>query len=111
VSRWDIQHGQQPAGLGHREVRAAELALLGALDAAAEPEGQELHAVADAQHGDPELEQLAVERRGARRVDRRRAAAEDQALRLAAPDLLDPDVMGQQLGEDAALPHAPRDEL
>ena len=44
-------------------------------------------------------------------VDRRRAAGEDQPLRLAPRDLLGADVMGQQLAEDAALAHAARDEL
>ena len=46
-------------------------------------EHQRLHAVTDAEHRDPELEQLRVEPRRARRVHRRRAAGEDQALRRA----------------------------
>ena len=44
-------------GLGDRQPRAAELADLGALDPAAERQDDRLHAVTDAQHGDPELEQ------------------------------------------------------
>ena len=39
------------------------------------------------------------------------AAGEDQALRVAAADLLDADVVRQQLGEDPALAHPPRDQL
>ena len=80
VSRCDIQHAcavrrarQQPAGLGHRQLRAAELPHLGALDAAAEREHERLHPVTDAEHGDAELQQLRIELRRARRVHRRRA--------------------------------------
>ena len=53
------QPGQEPAVLVDRQLRAAELADLGALDPAAELEREQLHAVTDAQHRDPELEQLA----------------------------------------------------
>ena len=118
VSRCDIQQlcsagvpREQPARLGHRQPRAAELPHLGALDPAAEREHQRLHAVADAEHGDPELEQLRVQPRGAGRVHRGGAAGEDQALGPAAAHLLDADVVRQQLGEHAALAHAPRDQL
>ena len=71
----------------------------------------QLHAVADAEHRDAELEQLAIQARRAVGVDRGRAAGEDQALGLAPADLLRADVMGQQLAEDAQLAHAARDEL
>ena len=87
VSRCDIQHvcsGGVPASSRpvscDRQLRAAELADLGALDAAAELERQQLHPVADAQHRDPELEQLGLQRRRAVGVDRRRAARQDHAL-------------------------------
>ena len=79
------QAGQQPPRLADRQLRAAELADLGALDLAAEVEREQLHAVADAQHRDPELEQLPVQPRRAVGVDRRRAAGEDQPLGLAPP--------------------------
>ena len=105
------QPGQQLARLADRELRAPELADLGALDAPAERQRDELHAVTDAQHRDAELEQLRVEPRRAVGVHRRRAAAEDQALRPAPRDLLGADVVGQQLAEDAALAHAPGDQL
>ena len=71
----------------------------------------ELHAVADAQHRDPELEQLRVEARRPVRVHRGGAAGEDQPLGVALADLLRPDMVRQQLAEDAALAHAPRDQL
>ena len=74
------------AGPGSATVsaRAPELADLGALDPAAERQHERLHAVADAEHGDPELEQ-----RRDPAAARPRAytdagpAREDQALRAA----------------------------
>ena len=77
--------GRPAAGPCSRTVssRAAELADLGALDLAAERQREQLHAVTDAQHRDAELEQLRVELRRAVGVHRRRAAGEDQPLRLA----------------------------
>ena len=80
-------------------------------DLAAERQGEQLHAVTDAQHRDAELEQLGIERRRAVGVHRRGAAGEDQPLRVAPPDLLGPDVVRQQLAEHAALADAARDEL
>ena len=75
--------GEQPPGLGHRQLRAPELPHLGALDAAAEREHQRLHAVTDAEHRDAELEQLRIEPRRAVGVDRGGPAGEDQPLRPA----------------------------
>ena len=59
------QAGEQLARLADRELRAPELADLGALDAPAERQRDELHAVTDAQHRDAELEQLGLEPRRA----------------------------------------------
>ena len=103
--------GQQPARVGHRQLRAPELPHLGALDLAAEREDQRLHAVTDAEHRDPELEQLRIQPRRALGVHRGRPAGQDQPLRPAPPHLLDADVVRQQLREDAALAHAARDQL
>jgi hypothetical protein len=103
--------GEQAARLGHGQLRAAELPHLGALDLAAEREHQRLHAVTDAEHGDPELQQRRIEFRRARRVDRRGPARQDQALRRALAHLLDAHVVRQQLGEDPELAHAARDQL
>ena len=103
--------GQQPAGLRDRELRAPELPDLGALDAAAQLAREQLHAVADAEHRNAELEQLALQRWRALLVHRRRPAREDHALRAPAPHLLEADVMRQQLGEHAALAHAAGDQL
>ena len=106
------QAGEQPAGLADRQLRAAELAHLGALDLAAERQREQLHAVTDAQHRDAELEQLGIEPRRAVGVHRRRARRRGSApFGLAPPDLLGADVVRQQLAEHAALADAPRDEL
>ena len=65
VSRWLIQQvcwSGSPAsrrpGVAHVQLGAAELRHLRALDVAAELERHRLHAVADAEHRDAELEQL-----------------------------------------------------
>ena len=97
--------------VGDGELGAAELADLGALDAPAELQRDELHPVTDAEHRYPELEQLRIELGRVVGVDRRRAAGEDQALRLAPGHLLGADVMRQQLAEHPALAHPARDEL
>ncbi len=118
VSRCDIQQvcsagrpGEQPAGLAHLQLGAPELPDVGALDAAAELARDQLHPVADAQHRDAELEQRRVEVRRALGVHGRGAAGQDQSLRLALRHGLHAGVMRQQLGEDAQLAHAPRDQL
>ena len=103
--------GQQPARVGHSELRAPELAHLGALDTAAQLQRDELHAVADAEHRHPELEQRRLERRRAVGVHRGRAAGQDHALGPATGHLGGADVVGQQFGEHAALAHAARDQL
>ena len=85
VSRCDIQQvcsagvpaSSRPGSL-HGQLRAAELADLGAFHAAAELARQQLHAVTDPEHRDSELEQPRVQRRRAVGVHRGRAAGEDQ---------------------------------
>src|SRR5919202_360951 len=88
-----IDAGDHGPGLADRQARAPELAHLGALDAAAERAREQLHAVADAEHRKPELEQLGVEPRRPVGIDGGRAAGEDQPLRPAPPDLLGADVV------------------
>ena len=68
------QAGKEATERTEVELGAAELADLGALDEAAERVREELHAVADAEHGDAELEQAAIERGRPGCVDRRRPA-------------------------------------
>ena len=61
------------------ELRLAELGDAGAVDAAAEVERHQLHAVADAERRDAELEDARIDVRRAVGVHRRGAAAEDDA--------------------------------
>ena len=62
---------------------AAELRHAGSLDGTAEVPGHQLHAVADAEHGNAEVEELRVDLRRVVGVDGRRAAAQDQRQRTA----------------------------
>ncbi len=117
-SRWLIQHcsvssrpASTPAVLGDAQLGLAELARAGARDGAAQLEGHELGAVADAQHRHAQVEERRV---GARRVvdvDAHGTAREDQAARPARADLVERRVEGDELRVDVALPHAARDEL
>ena len=94
VSRWLIQHvcslgqpGEERAAAAV-ELGLAELGDAGALDLAAELERHQLHAVADAERRDAELEERRVDPRRVLGVDRRRAAAERiSAAGLRAPHL------------------------
>jgi hypothetical protein len=89
--------GQQPAGIVDRQLGPPELTDLRALDPAAESEREELHAVADAEHRDPELQQARVEPRRPRRVHGGWATREDQPARLALGDRGGADVVREQL--------------
>jgi hypothetical protein len=89
----------------------AELTMVAGQHAAAELLRHGLHAVADAEHGNAELEHHL---RRARRLlvgDGLRAAREDDALRLPLADVVAGDVPGQDFAEHALLAHAARDEL
>ena len=83
-SRWLIQtvcSAGRPANSAPApavELGLAELGDAGPVDRAAELQRHQLHAVADAERRDAELEQLRVDARRALGVDRRRPAGEDQ---------------------------------
>src|SRR3984885_6751004 len=102
---------REPAAVGDGQLRASELPDLGPLDPPAQGEREQLHPVTDAEHRDAQLEQLLVEGWRALLIDGRRPAGENHALGAPSPDLLDPDVMGQQFGEDAALADPAGDQL
>jgi len=105
------QPAQQPALVVDRQLRAAELADLGALNPAAQVEHHGLHPVADAQHRDPELEQFLTQRRRPVGVDGSRATRQDQAPWLPPSYVVNGNVVRQQLREHSALAHATRNEL
>ena len=102
--------GQEPR-LGHLHRRPPELGDAGAVDAAAELERHQLRAVADAERRDAELEQRRVDARGVVGVDGRRAAAQHERVRVPGAHRLGRDRVADELGVDAALAHAARDQL
>ena len=98
-------------GLARLELGLPELRRARPLDRAAEVAGHQLHAVADAERRDPELEDPRVDLRGAVRVHRRRPAGEDERGRVAPRDLGRGQPMPDELREDPGLAHAARDQL
>ena len=72
--------------------------------------GEELHAVADAEHRQPALEHVVRRARRPFFVDARRPAREDERARMEPLDLLLGRVVRDQLAVDVALAHPPRDE-
>ena len=104
--------GQEaPTAVSERERGASELAGLGPLDATTEDPHHGLHPVADAEHRDPELEQLGTQLRSPVRVDGRRPPGQHQSGGLALPDPAQVGVVRKELGEHAALPDPPGDQL
>jgi hypothetical protein len=89
----------------------AVLALLRGLDLAAELVGDELQAVADAEHRDAEVENALVDAGRALAVHARGAAREDDGARVHGGELLEGEGARVDLAVDALLPDAPRDEL
>ena len=93
------------------EVGAAVLALARAGHLAAEVAGDQLGAVADAEHGHAEVVDGGVDAGRAVDVDRLRAAAEDHAGRVARGQLGGGDRVRDDLAVDVRLADAAGDEL
>ena len=102
---------EEGAGLGDGDGRTSVLARAGVGDLAAEALGHELEAVAHAEDRDARGEDAGVDAGGVLGVDARRAAGQDDRLRLARQHLGDRHGVGHDLGVDPRLAHAPRDEL
>ena len=103
---------EELAGLtDHLELGTPELGRVGAGDFAAELLRHELHAVADAEHRQPELEQPRIDARGVVGVHRRGPAGEDDGSSLAADRLCRRDRTRHELRVHAALAHSPGDQL
>ena len=98
-------------GCGDAAVGPAVLAGRRALHLAAERLAGQLHAVADAQHGQAEAEDFRIALRRARLVDAGRPAGEDDALGGQLADPLGRDVVPDDLAVDVLLPHPPGDQL
>jgi len=71
----------------------------------------QLHAVADAEHGDAEAKNARITLRGAGFVDARRPAREDDALGVEFADPVGRDVVPHDLAIHILLPHPAGDEL
>src|SRR6266545_1738574 len=108
---WRHPLEQPAASVAETEAGPAELAGGSLLDPAAELVDHQLHPVTDAEHRDPQLQQLLLEGWRPLRVDRGGAAGEDEATGGALPDSLDLRVVREQLAEDAALPDPPCNQL
>ena len=80
-------------------MRVAELAVRGAADRAAEGAGQELHAVADAEHGQAAVEQAGVAPGRAGRRDAHRAAGQDDARPASCARILSFGVLNGTISE------------
>ena len=103
--------GQQGSRRRDRGVGPAELAQPGPGDVPTQCASHGLEAVADAEGRHPGREQLRIDLRSSRRVDRLRAAGQDDRLRPARDDLGHRGGVRHDLGVDASLAHPPRDEL
>ena len=79
--------------------------------AAAQGVACQLHAVADAEHGNPQPKQRGVAPRGSRLVDARRASREDDAPGGQIPDPLRGDVVADDLAVHVLLPNPAGDQL
>ena len=95
----------------HIQLGAAVLAGSGAGDRAAERLRHRLKAVADAEHGQAEVEQRGVQLRGAVGVDAGRAARQHDGLRILGLDLLDARGVRDDLRVHPGLADAARDQL
>ena len=111
--RWPV--AQRPSNSGHvlldLDEGAAELAVVAALDLAAELDAHRLLAIADAEHRHAGLEDDLRRARAADLDGRGGAAGEDDRLRLDAPERLVGRLERDDLGIDAGLAHAPGDQL
>ena len=98
-------------GLVRAQLGLAELGDARAIDAAAEVEREELHPVADAERGNAEPEDGRIDARRSVGVHGRRPAAEDERVRVPRAHLFGRHRVRNELGVDAALAHAARDQL
>ena len=96
---------------GNVDVGAAVFTRASRGDLAAERLGHSLEAVADAEDRDAQLKQLGLQRRSAVRINRRRAAGENQSDRILGLDFFHGGRVGNNLGVDVGLTDATCDEL
>ncbi len=97
--------------VGDRQVGAAVLAVVGGGDLGAEELGAEVHAVADPEDGDVEVEELGGAGGGSSAVDAGGAAGKDDAFEPVAGQFLGGDGGRIDFAVDAGLAGSPGDEL
>ena len=112
----DLQRFRQPAEqrarrVLHRERALAVFTLQALLDLAAEKLGEQLHAVADAEHGHAERENIFVRQRRVRGINAGRAAGQNDSARLQRGDFHRRRVVAQDDRIHVALADAARDDL
>ena len=93
------------------ECAFAEFAFEARLDFATQEMPHDLQPIADAQHGNSQLEDCAIRQGSARGVHTRRAAGEDQTFGPERRDFSGGGVVSQDDGIDIALTDASRDNL
>ncbi len=103
--------GEKSVGVGDAADGRAELAVIGRQHFAAEQVANQMHTIANAQHGDAEVEQAWIAVRCVRSINAGGTAGENQTARLQLGDALGRDVVADDLTEDVQLADAPSDEL
>src|SRR5512136_425057 len=78
---------------------------------AAQGVDHELHAVANAQHGNTEVEDFFIRPWAPLLIDTGRASGQDDALRLQGLDSCDIDVRGLNMAVDMVFPDTPGNQL
>ena len=106
-----IQTGKKIPGVIDEELAPAVLTLQGLADLSPEHMGHELHAVADAEHGDAHLEKLRRVQRRSRLVNARRPARKDDSFRLELADCFQAYIEGMNLAINMGFPHPAGDQL
>ena len=102
---------QRIVAAGKLELRAAVLALAGGLDPPARVLHQQLHAVADPEHGNAQIQDRFVEPRCVFLRDAGRPTREHQRARRGGLHLLGLDPGRHDLAVDVLFPNATRDQL
>ena len=100
------RHGRRPANHG-----VAELAMRGTAERAAEHVGHQLHAVADAEHRDAEVEHGAVTVRRTLLIDTAGTARQNHADRRLGPDRLEGGIERKYFAVHRQLAQTPSDQL
>src|SRR6185437_9383875 len=102
---------EQAAPLGHMNRGPAVLARRSVFDLAAKHLAGELHAVADAKHRNALAKDFRIALGGARLINARRAARENQSFGRQFTDTFGRNIVPDDLAIDVLLAHPPGDQL